>query len=159
MSNYTVLKEGVREYKNFLTASEASAMVDYLEANKGDDDLVDLNKVSPLPAVIETVFNKALAEVKDLAGEEDLEPRQLRLWKHPMGASSKPSDYHHFHFVILLNDEYTGGEFIMPSQNITMKPEALSMLVFKAGNEFGVNTITEGDRYSMGGAVRLAGVV
>lgn len=159
MSNYTVLQGGIREYKNFLTAAEAAAMVDYLEANKGDADLIDLNKVSPLPAVIETVFNKALAEVKDLAGDQDLEPRQLRLWKHPVGASSKPTDYHHFHFVIHLNDEYAGGEFIMPSQNITKKPEALSMLVFEAGNEFGVNKITEGDRYSMGGAVRIAGVV
>lgn len=159
MSNYTVLKEGVREYKNFLTVQEAAELVAYLDANSGDSDLIDLNKVSPLPSTIENIRSKALAEVRDLSGENDLEPRLFSLYKHPVGASSKPQDVHHFSFVIHLNDEYEGGNFIMPSQDIAIKPEALSMILFKAGDAHGVDTVTEGDRYSMGGAVRIAGVV
>lgn len=159
MSNYTVLDSGIREYKNFLTVQEAEELVAHLEANKGNKDLIDLTKVRDWPAIVTTINSRAIAEIADLAEGADLEPQTLKLWKHPIGASTKPNDYHHFSFVIHLNNEYEGGEFVMPSKNVSVKPEALSMFVFKAGDAYGVSTITEGDRYSMGGAVRLAGVV
>ena len=156
MSNYTVLNNRVREYKNFVTEAEAAELIAYLEENKKDADYISFKSFEPLPEIFQSVRNRAMAEMQELAGDVELEHRTFKIWKHGPGASTKPKDYHHFAFLIYLNNEYDGGNFIMPSQNIAIRPEALSMLLFETGDAFGVDKVNDGDRYSIGGASKLA---
>jgi len=154
MSNYTVLNNKVREYKNFISEAEAAGLVAYLEQNDGGRGNINLLKLDTLPAMVESVKARVMVEIKDISGDQDeaLENKVLKLWKHPHGASTRPKSYGNFAFMLYLNDQYEGGEFIMPSQNISIKPDALSLFVFETGDEYGVDAVDAGTKYSMGGA-------
>lgn len=156
MSNYTLLDNKVREYKNFVTNAEAAELVSYLETNASAEGNVNLINLDTLPPTIEAIKNRALVELKDISGSSELGLKVLKLWKHPKKASTSPATYFDFSFTILLNDEYEGGELIIPSKNISIKSEALSLLVFDGKDPYGVDVV-EGEfvRYSMGGSVRL----
>ena len=156
MSNYTVLNNRVREYKNFVTEAEAAELIAYLEENKKDADYISFKSFEPLPEIFQSVRNRVIAEMQELAGDVELEHRTFKIWKHGTGASTKPKDYHNFAFLIYLNSEYDGGNFIMPSKNISIRPECCSMLLFETGDPFGVDKVNDGDRYSIGGSSKLA---
>lgn len=154
MSNYTVLNNKVREYKNFISEAEAAGLVAYLEQNDDGRGNINLLKLDTLPAIVESVKARVMEEIKDISGNQDetLENGVLKLWKHPHGASTAPKSYGNFAFMLYLNDQYEGGEFIMPSQNISIKPDALSLFVFETGDEYGIDAVNDGTKYSMGGA-------
>lgn len=157
MSDYTLLNNKVREYKNFITNAEAAELVSYVEANASKDDNVNLLNLDSLPPAVESIKNRVATELADIAGEADFEFKVLKLWIHPSGAYTTPSKYFDFTFRVYLNDEYEGGEFVIPSKGISIKPEALSLFVFDSADPFGVDPV-KGDfnKYSMGGSIMLA---
>lgn len=53
--------------------------------------------------------------------------------------------------ILYLNADYTGGQIYFPQHDVSISPEAGSLLVFEGSHEFlhGVKEITSGDRYTI----------
>jgi len=84
------------------------------------------------------------------------EPIQLVMW--PKGYKMPPhsdygvvNEYPHREFasVIYLNDDYAGGELVLPKERIKLKPKRGTLLTFRGGKVWhGVAEIKSGTRYT-----------
>ena len=62
-------------------------------------------------------------------------------------------------FVLFLNDDFEGGEFVFPDLHIQVKPKPGLLVVFPSDQNYmhGVNPVTSGERYSIVTWARVKG--
>lgn len=67
--------------------------------------------------------------------------------KHPDG---RPNDtaWREWSAVLYLNDNFYGGELVLPSDNVIYKPRAGSLVIFRADTFHGVRSCKDGNRYT-----------
>jgi predicted 2-oxoglutarate/Fe(II)-dependent dioxygenase YbiX len=62
--------------------------------------------------------------------------------------------------VYFLNDDFTGGELVFPALDLVIKPEAGTLVCFPSDHHYihGVNSVTEGHRYTIVTWMRVKGM-
>jgi hypothetical protein len=58
-----------------------------------------------------------------------------------------PPHYWNYQVIIMLNDDYEGGEIVFPDQNITIKQKANSAICFDGDTIYQINKVTSGKKY------------
>lgn len=158
----------VKEYPNFISSELADNIIFYLNTNDGDDDNWGSVCFTPYwekiggdknkkPVITPGITENTISDLKDKIqallesqyGKLDLQV--MKGHKHYRGAFTKPSAYYNVAAILHLNDNYSGGEMILPQHDISIKPNAYSLYVFEEGKDalYGVDRVTSDTRYSI----------
>lgn len=173
-----VHKHDIVEYKNFFSKEECEILINYYESSKEDWQetcFYNARVMDPIAPMSKNLYpyisEKFFAELRDRLSEisSDVFGKQVRnlsLSAHkwlPGAFASDHSDNSELDgtpnawrenklvTIIYLNDNYEGGNLYFRDHNISIAPEAGSMICFDVGieNVHGVTTIDSGDRYTM----------
>lgn len=166
--------DGVVEIQNFLSDDECNNLISFLNANDASDEnwgspcfplqAKKLGKGSVKPVLtdgieIDTIVN---LEHRIKTHAENLFSVKLNTYmfkgQHhqgaPRGDSTNPSAYYNVAAFVYLNDNFIGGNFVMPALDLEIKPVKGSLIILLEDEQrqYGVTTVTEGHRYSIQGS-------
>jgi hypothetical protein len=172
----TVHHGKVHEIFNFVSKESARNIIEFLAKNDAEDenfgspcfpwvwDVIKANHDEHSLTLTQGITNETITELRDkmLIEVERIFSKEVKFVNlkgqhHPRSASTAPSAYFDVGVWLLLNDDYEGGEFIMPSLDLSITPEIGSLLIFEEGEEakHGVSLVTSGNRYSLQGTFRF----
>lgn len=147
---------------NFLSSKECDDLIDLYNntENNNYQNGIWIGR-SRFPKYNENQKNKLITERKRLSEEyfnEKFEIDNLHLMIWNVGHKMRPhSDYggnnefphREFASIIYLNDDYHGGNLVIPKLKFVNKPKKGQLVTFRGGKLFhGVTTITKGTRYT-----------
>jgi hypothetical protein len=157
---------------NYISKQEADALIELLNEYDHDDenwgspcfpeywaqiggDPGLQPKSNPIPDLISRVTKTVSQHFADYG----LRKSVIKGHKHPFPASTPPNGYKDYAAILYLNDEYKGGHFIMPAEEVSIKLDAGTLIIFRdagsamAGRDekrfYGVSKIEAGTRYSI----------
>lgn len=166
------MKNDIAVMPNYISKDEAEYLINFLNAHDHTDenwgspcfadwwrkiggDPSSVPEDSPIPDLLDRVTKTVSQHFLD----NELSPFIVKGHKHIVAASTAPNGYKDYAAILFLNEEYEGGRFIMPDQDVYLKPDSGSLIVFKdagspsAGRNpkrfYGVSKVTAGQRYSI----------
>lgn len=152
---------------NYISDEKAESLIKLLNENDSDDDnwgspcfpsfwrsIGGDPSLEPPNNPIPDLINQVTSSVVEHFSNNELVPFRVKGHKHPEGSFTEPRGYKDYAAVLFLNEDYEGGEFIMPSQDVSLKPGSCDLIVFEdAGRDktrlYGVAQVAGGTRYSI----------
>lgn len=157
---------------NYIARDEADALIKFLDKHDqgdenwgspcfpdwwaqigGDPSLEPDN--NPIPDLITRVTKTVSQHFSD----DGLRQSVIKGHKHPAGSYTPPNGYKDYAAILYLNDKYEGGHFIMPGEDVSLKLDPGTLILFQdAGSHsagrnekrfYGVSNVEEGNRYSI----------
>lgn len=173
-----VHRDDIVEFKNFLTPEECQTLIDYYESsaeswqetcffNARVMDPIEPSKKMIYPEINKPYFDQLRGKLEKISEDvfgKKVKNLSLSAHKWMPGAyaddhsdnselDGKPNAWRENKFVtiIYLNDNYIGGKLYFRDHNLSLAPEAGTMVCFDVGinNVHGVTRIESGDRYTM----------
>lgn len=153
-----VINNAFSSVKNFITVDECNRIIDSLPVSDLNtrtvqlkpaelgiwykNDITDKRIALPVDKTLENRIRK------EIIGEQFISTGKMYVTKYEEGESCK----RHFDpvditVIILLNNDFTGGHFILERFNTKLK--AGDMIVFEKGTYHNVTEITSGSRYAL----------
>lgn len=141
--------------KNFLSLSQCKSIIDSLppQTKVLDQDSVSelnvwyRNKITEQRIAIEPISN-VVENLKDYFEYKDCIINKMYITKYDAGQFCKPHyDPVYMTAIILLNDEFTGGNFFLENSKIILSVG--DAILFNNKSLHSVSKITSGTRYAM----------
>jgi hypothetical protein len=167
----------IKEYPNFIDKELSKDLINYLNTNDGQDQnwgsvcfpwhwkKISGGRVGQPKLTIgieEDTILKLKSKIQDILqlSYGDLDLQAMKGHRQPIACSTAPNAYFNVAAILCLNDDYVGGELIMPQHDISIKPNANSLYVFEEGENdlYGVAKIISGIRYSITSTWTFSGV-
>jgi len=166
------LNKNITILPNYISRGEATSLIELLNEHDQDDQnwgspcfpdrwakMGGNPKLQPSNNPIPDLISQVTKTVAQKFLDNGMRPYVIKGHCHPAGAQTVPNGYKDYAAILYLNDDYSGGHFIMPEEDISLKLDAGTLIVFRdAGNHslnrdnkrfYGVSKVTEGVRYSI----------
>ena len=157
---------------NYISKQEADDLIELLNEYDQDDDnwgspcfpeywaqIGGDPGLQPESNPIPDLISRVTKTVSQHFSDGGLRQSTIKGHKHPIHSHTPLNGYKDYAAILYLNDEYKGGHFVMPAEEISLKLDTGTLIIFRdagsamAGRDekrfYGVSNVEEGTRYSI----------
>lgn len=165
------MKNHISILPNYISKEEAESLIELLNENDQDDEnwgspcfpewwaeIGGDPEVEPENNPVPDLINRVTKTVSQHFEDNGLERSLIKGHNHPKGGTTRPNGYKDYAAILYLNDDYEGGNFTMPAEDISLKLDQGTLIIFRdAGSHidrdesrfYGVSEVKDGIRYSI----------
>ena len=159
-------------FTNYISKEEAESLIELLNEHDQDDDnwgspcfsewwakIGGHPELEPKNNPVPDLISRVTKTVSQHFSDSGLKQFIIKGHKHPTPASTSPNGYKDYAAILYLNDDYKGGHFVMPAEDVSLKLDQGTLIVFKDAGSYGaprdesrfygVSTVEDGTRYSI----------